>query len=273
MRPKMPVVAVLGRKKSGKTTVVESVVRGLTKKGYRVATAKHVNQEGFSIDTKGKDTWRHSTAGANPVVSVSDVETAILIRNGKADFSIDRLLRCTPEVDVFLLEGFSDMVLDDEHVGKILCVRNEREYDAYREKARGETIAYCSHTPMGDRILGIKEDSPVLIRRVLKFIKKELRILKILSDLPGLDCKKCGYDACQEMAIAIYRKKAKLSDCQTLKLRRKLQTKIELNDVEIPIQPFVAKIFRNAVLGMVSSLKGVSIRGDEKIYVKVSSPK
>ena len=64
MCAKVPVIGVVGRKDSGKTVIIESTVRALTRKGYRVATAKHVNQKGFSIDTEGKDTWRHSVAGA-----------------------------------------------------------------------------------------------------------------------------------------------------------------------------------------------------------------
>ena len=271
MHVKAPIVAVLGQKDSGKTTVIESIVQELTKRGYRIATAKHIDLKGFSIDTEGKDTWRHSTAGANPVVSVSDIETAVLIKNGEERFSLDLLLRFVPEVDAVVLEGFSRLVLDNEYIGKILCVKNRQEYEAYREKVRGKMIAFCSRNPTGKQILRLAEDSAVLVKRVLKFIRRELKFLKILGNLPGLDCKKCGYKSCEEMAEAIYRGKAKISDCLPVKLRSELKTRITVNDAEIPIQPFVSKIIRNSVLGMVSSLKGVSIRGDEEIHVKILS--
>jgi molybdopterin-guanine dinucleotide biosynthesis protein MobB len=271
MRVKVPVVAVVGSKDSGKTIVVENLVHELTKKGYRVATAKHVNIKGFSIDTKGKDTWRHLTAGANPVISVSDAETAIMIKNGEKKFSPNQILRFAPEIDVILLEGFSWLVLGDEYVGKIFCVKNMEEYKAYRQKVKGETIAFCSIQPMESPILRIKEDASVLNRQGLEFVDKEIKVLKILGVLPGLNCEKCGYKSCEELAAVIHRGKAKTSDCTPLSLKSELKTKITINDAEIPIQPFVSRIMRNAVLSMISSLKGVSIKGDEKLHIKISS--
>ena len=271
MYTNVPTVGVVGRKNSGKTTVIESIVQELTKRRYRVATAKHIPQKGFSMDTKGKDTWRHSAAGANPVVSVSDAETAVLIKNGETTFSLDHLLRFTPEIDVIVLEGFSRLVLDDENVGKILCVRNREEYDDFREKTRGEIIASCGTEHIGSPILRIKEDSQILVRRALRYIKRKQKISKVLSRLPRLNCRKCGHPSCEEMAVAIYKRKAKLNDCVTLRLRSKLKTRITINDVEVPIQLFVSEIIRNSVLGMVSSLKGVSIRGNEEIRIKILS--
>lgn len=271
MYTNVPTIGVVGHKNSGKTTVIESIVKELTKREYRVATAKHIPQKGFSIDTKEKDTWRHSMAGANPVVSVSDAETAILTKNGEAQFSADQLLRLTPEIDVIVLEGFSRTVLDDEHVGKILCVRSREEYKDFKEKTRGKIIASCGTQHIGNLILRIKEDSQILVRRALRYVKREQKISKILSRLPELNCGKCGYSSCKEMAVAIYRRKAKLNDCVTLRLRSKLKTKITINDVEVPIQLFVSEIIRNSVLGMVSSLKGVSIRGNEEIQIEILS--
>jgi len=71
----MFIVAVVGSKKSGKTTAVEILVRGLTKRGYKVATVKHIPETDLTIDTKGKDTWRHAKAGARTVISVSTQRT------------------------------------------------------------------------------------------------------------------------------------------------------------------------------------------------------
>jgi len=271
MHVRVPIIGVVGHKNSGKTTVIESVVHELTRKGYRVATAKHINQKGFSIDTEGKDTWRHSRAGANPVASVSDIETAVLIKNGEDQFSPYQLFRFTPNTDVIVLEGFSRLVLDDENVGKILCVRNREEYKDFREKTRGKIIACCSARSVGKPILRIKEDSQILVRRALIYIERERKISMILDRLPGLNCGKCGYSSCEEMAVAIYRKKAKLNDCVTLKLRSRLKTRITINNAEVPIQPFVSEIIRNTLLGMVSTLKGVSIKRNEEIHVEILS--
>lgn len=270
MRAKVPVVAVLGSKDSGKTTVVERVVLELERKGYRVATAKHITLKGFSVDTEGKDTWRHSAAGANPVVTVSDVETAVLMKDGESRFSMDQMSEFAPEADAIVLEGFSWLTLKDHRVGKVFCVTSRREYESYRRRARGETIAFCCRRSMGRSVLRIPEDSPVLVKQVLAFVEREQETSEILSELPELNCGKCGYKTCRELAEAIYQGKAKLGDCVPLKLRPKLKTRIIIDDGEVPIQPFVSKVIRSALLGMVSSLKGVSIRGDEEIQIKIS---
>lgn len=271
MHTKVPIIGVVGHKNSGKTTVVEGIIQGLTKRGYRVTTAKHVSQKGFSMNIKGKDTWRHSTAGANPVVSVSDAETAVLIKNGEAKFSPDQLFRFTHEIDAILLEGFSSLVLDDENVGKILCIRDRKEYEDYSEKVKGEVIAFCSCRPLGKPILRIKEDFQILVGLVLRYIRRKRKILEILSLLPRIDCRKCGYLTCKEMAVAIYRKKAKLDDCVTLRLKSELKTKITFNDAEVPIQAFVSEIIHKSLLGMVSTLKGVSISGNESVEIRIST--
>ena len=59
----IPIVAVVGKSNSGKTTLIEKLIPELNKRGYRVATVKHHNHL-LEIDTPGKDSWRHKQAGA-----------------------------------------------------------------------------------------------------------------------------------------------------------------------------------------------------------------
>jgi molybdopterin-guanine dinucleotide biosynthesis protein MobB len=230
---KVPVVAVIGHKKSGKTTVIEGIIRELKKEGYRVATAKHVTRRIFSMDTEGKDTWRHSRAGANPVVSVSEAEIAVLDKNGEVKFSLDRMFEFTPEIDVILLEGFSQLVLKNEQVGKILCVRDIKEYKVFKEKTVGKIIASCSIRPLGKPILRMKEDSQIIARHVMNFIEKERKTSKLLEST--------------------------------------LKTKITINNVEVPVQPFLSEIIRSIFLSIISSLEDVSVSGKENIHVKILS--
>ena len=271
MHKKVPTVAVLGHKASGKTTVIEKIVRELANNGLKVATAKHITVKGFSIDTEGKNTWRHSAAGANPVVSVSDVETAILIKNGTPSFSLDLLFEIIREVDVVFLEGFSSLVLRDEHVAKIFCVDNLQEYNYYLDHVKGKVLAICSHQPFNEHILKIPEDSSVYVNEAIKYVEKQIKFKKILSGLPGLDCAKCRYTTCEELADAILAEEGSFMDCLPLKIKQKLKTKITVNTVDVPIQPFVSEFVRKSLLGMISSLKGVSVNGEEEIHIVVSS--
>jgi molybdopterin-guanine dinucleotide biosynthesis protein MobB len=67
----MKVIAVVGYKKSGKTRLTTMLIKSLRERGYRVASAKHVHHADFSIDQPGKDSWKHSEAGANPNIIIS----------------------------------------------------------------------------------------------------------------------------------------------------------------------------------------------------------
>lgn len=265
-------LAVIGRKNSGKTTVIEALVSGLVARRFRVASAKHIRQKGFSMDSRRKDTWRHSTAGANPVMAVSDLELVIKTRNGIDRFSLDGALKVAEEnlADVLVLEGFSSIVIKDRRVGKIICVKDLKEYEEFKESAGEEVLAFCSFRPLDEPVLNIEADRPVLLERVTRFIERRRKISEILSQLAGLDCRKCGRGTCEELADDVYHGQASIDDCIPLKLKSELRARITIEGSEIPIRPFVSEIIRKSVLGMVSTLKEVDIEGNEKVDVVIS---
>ena len=85
----MQAIAVVGTKKSGKTTTTENLIRELTKRGYNVAAIKHIPEPDFTIDTPGKDTWRYAQAGAKTVISVATNETVTIEKTANAKFYCD----------------------------------------------------------------------------------------------------------------------------------------------------------------------------------------
>lgn len=269
---RIPILAVLGRKNSGKTTVAERIVSTLVKRGLKVAVAKHISKKGFSMDSEGKDTWRYSDVGATPVIAVSDRETTVKLMRGTDVFSLDWMLRVSAEndADVLVIEGFSSIILKDKRVGKIICVRNSGEYYEYKEKVEGGILAYCSFKSLDKPILEINRDLKKIVNEATKFINKRWKIFSILSDLPRLDCRKCGRSSCLELAEAIYAGEAGVEECVPLKLKPKLKTKIIIEENEVPIQPFVSEVIRRSVLGMISALKEVNISGEEEIRIEIS---
>ena len=107
----MPIIAVVGSKGSGKTSTVEVLVRELTKKGYKVATVKHIPEENFTIDTEGKDTWRHAKAGAKMIISVAPREIAVIHKVEIGKLSLENILQfCEGNIDIVVLEGFRNLV-------------------------------------------------------------------------------------------------------------------------------------------------------------------
>ena len=101
----IPVVSVVGKSNSGKTTLVEKMIGELIRRGYRVATIKH-NRHGFEIDHEGKDSWRHKQAGARTTVIASPHRVAV-VEDVEKDFDIGELVgRYIRDADIVLSEGF-----------------------------------------------------------------------------------------------------------------------------------------------------------------------
>lgn len=273
LRLNCPVIAVLGRKNSGKTAVIEYLVPKLRENGFSIATVKHISHGDFSIDRVGSDTWRHSRAGANPVVAFSRNEISVIIRSPSQ--SLEEIARLILEIDadILLLEGFSSTVLSDKSVGKIICVKNLEEYGKFKETAEGEIIAFCSLKQLGESILKIKSDLETLAGKTLGFIRKRKIILEILDSLAGLDCGKCGRKTCEDLAEEIYAGAASINECIPLSLKPKLNAKITVGGKTVPLQPFVSEIVRRTVLGMISSLKNVDIKGDERVNIEIIKKK
>lgn len=98
-------ICVIGRKNSGKTTLIEQLVRELAARGRRVATVKH-DAHDFEIDVPGKDTWRHRQAGSRTTIIASASKIAMIsTREGVPE--VDELLRLIDRsYDLVLVEGF-----------------------------------------------------------------------------------------------------------------------------------------------------------------------
>lgn len=113
----MKIIGVYGFKKSGKTTVVTSIIKSLTNKGYKVSSAKSIHIDDFSLETEGTDTFKHNAAGAERVGLVYPKGMAILYYDLKVNEFLDKF-----ESDYLILEGFRELKCP-----KILCARNEFE--------------------------------------------------------------------------------------------------------------------------------------------------
>ncbi len=106
-------VCLVGPSDSGKTTLMQSLVEELGDNG-RVATIKSIHHD-IEIDSPGKDTHRHRTAGADTVVGLTPSVSFQITPGGKrgAD-SETALLESTVDslsadgYEFILIEGFHD---------------------------------------------------------------------------------------------------------------------------------------------------------------------
>jgi molybdopterin-guanine dinucleotide biosynthesis protein B len=104
---KKPVISVVSStSNSGKTTLIEGIVKVLKSRGYEVGVIKYDVRE-FQIDYPGKDSYRFTEAGADNVVIASDNKMA-MIKKLHRENSIDELLVFFKDADIIIVEGFKD---------------------------------------------------------------------------------------------------------------------------------------------------------------------
>jgi molybdopterin-guanine dinucleotide biosynthesis protein MobB len=102
----IPVVSVVGKSDSGKTTLMEGLIRALTARGWRVATCKHHVHE-VDIDQPGKDSWRHARAGSR-VAMISSPKQFAVVRALERERTLDEIAAeaGAGDCDILLTEGF-----------------------------------------------------------------------------------------------------------------------------------------------------------------------
>jgi molybdopterin-guanine dinucleotide biosynthesis protein B len=102
-----PVIHIAGKKNSGKTTLMEKLIPELSARGYRVGTVKHHHSgRPVDLDWKGKDSWKHRSAGARAVAVLSPAE-AVLFQQTNDPMPLSQLVAKMKDVDVVLVEGLS----------------------------------------------------------------------------------------------------------------------------------------------------------------------
>lgn len=101
----IPILSIVGKSNSGKTTLLEKLIPELKRRGYRIATIKHHSHPGFEIDVPGKDTWRHAQAGSDHVV-IAAPDRLASIRKLERELSLDEVAATIQDVDLILTEGY-----------------------------------------------------------------------------------------------------------------------------------------------------------------------
>lgn len=102
-----PIVSIVGKSGSGKTRIVEELIREFKQRGYRVGTIKHHSHGDFEIDITGKDSWRHARAGSDLVV-ISSPSKLAMIKRMKEEASLDQIVaQLMQKIDIVLTDGYN----------------------------------------------------------------------------------------------------------------------------------------------------------------------
>lgn len=102
-----PIISVVARSGTGKTTLLIKLIAELKSRGYRVGAIKH-DAHKFEIDHEGKDSWRMTQAGADTMVVASTEKIALVkqISPQEAPSLEEMVAAYCGDLDIILTEGF-----------------------------------------------------------------------------------------------------------------------------------------------------------------------
>ena len=231
----MRVIGVIGYKNSGKTRLIEEILKNSDK---RIAVIKHTKED-VEVDREGSDTYRVSNAGSVVTVLASDSKTVFFTNRMDLEQILAELFNY--DVDFVIIEGFKE-ALKRLNIPKIVMLRDEEGSDLIDE-----------HTAM------VIKNYNYNIDEILKVIYEKATIPTM-----NLNCKHCGYN-CKTFVKAVVEGEAKWDDCVLAK-----GVKIIVDGKIIPAVPFVSKIVGNTIKAMIETLKGVDNPKIIKVEIDVS---
>lgn len=241
------IVNVIGiGRKTGKTHLVLELLQLLRKRGFRVSTIKHIAEGSF--DTEYKDTWHHLQAGAEQVAALSSNEL-ITIKRVAAPSLHGVLKTLSGTSDVVLVEGFKT-----SEFPKILVARNIHEVDELIQKTfnviaiSGSILQELPHRSSYQGIPLLPPDE--LVSLLIQQFHNQT-----ISRLPHLDCGRCGYASCDQMAQAIMDGDAAITQCNALSDHK---VQLVVNGMPVTLSVFPANFIYNTVLGMIANLHGAT---------------
>jgi len=101
----VPVISIVAASSgTGKTTFLEKLIKELVERGYRIGTIKS-DAHGFEIDKPGKDSWRHTQAGAMATAIISPSKYAVIHKTENKK-NLNQVANIFENVDLILVEGF-----------------------------------------------------------------------------------------------------------------------------------------------------------------------
>ena len=102
----MKIIGVVGWKDTGKTTLIEKLIKEFNLRNLMVSTIKH-SHHNVSLDRQGTDSFRHFNAGAKETILASDTKWIKFSKTiSEYESSLDFLFKQIMPVDIIIVEGF-----------------------------------------------------------------------------------------------------------------------------------------------------------------------
>ena len=104
----MKIIGVVGWKDTGKTTLIEKLVKEFNNRSLTVSTIKH-SHHNFSVDRQGTDSFRHFNAGTKETILASEQKWIKFSRQtSNPKLNLPYLIEQIIPVDIVIVEGFKD---------------------------------------------------------------------------------------------------------------------------------------------------------------------
>jgi molybdopterin-guanine dinucleotide biosynthesis protein MobB len=131
---KTPVVSIVAKSGTGKTTLLEKLISEMKRRGYKVGAVKH-DAHSFNIDREGKDSWRLTQAGADTMLITSPDKLAMVkqYQTDQEPTLAETVASYCDDVDIVLTEGFKRSTMPkievhrQERSKKLLCRGEEHD--------------------------------------------------------------------------------------------------------------------------------------------------
>ena len=114
-------INIVGQKKSGKTTLIQSLIHEMVSLGISVGTVKHTSHD-HEFDIKGTDSWKHQQAGSQATVIISPSKLVCHINEPTTEETRGLIEIVFQNYDIILWEGDRNTEND-----KIECIGEEAE--------------------------------------------------------------------------------------------------------------------------------------------------
>jgi len=230
----------------GKTKALVYIAQRLISKGYKVSVIKHAFH---GIDIEDKDSHIFILNGIEEVI-VSSRDIGVLYINRWVD-SLEKALTITTN-PIVLVEGFKDSEIGDVIAIAIDCkeLENLMKYKPLlailwnKDKCYSDIKLYDFNE--------LDEVVEVIENRAVEYI---------LNQLPKTNCGFCGYSTCREFSYAYLKGYTKM--CPTIS-----DIRLMVNDIDIPMNPFVKNMLFSLVQGFLNSLKNVP-RDRKRISIEI----
>ena len=221
----MKAIALIGNKKSGKTTLASQLCSYLDRLGYRVAAAKFSHH---AFDQEDTDTALLS-AHTQAVIGISPDQSLVQWKDQKSLFDLLPLI----SADVLVVEGGRDL----EAMPRIVLPKedeSDRDLGADLALAAWQRT-YGAHLPVLHSVQEVAH-----------------KVLEQGFLLAGNDCGACGRENCGLLARDILQGRARPEDCKA----QHSALRIQVNGRTLGMNPFVENLIAGCIKGMLEQLKG-----------------